>query len=185
MNYYLLDTNVFFDILEAISNGTPDAKFDAIMGGKCYISELTRIEIISVLGKHARGCAKQWQPCTRIINEAGDVCGAQFLVPEKKRWKKRTVGEWRKLIKDITEGNSTVFSVEVLPVTDAVCKIAGQFVGNALQYNFGSLDAMITATAMEHRRRTNEDLMIVTYDKKLLAAIRAEGTIPYKNPNAA
>lgn len=185
MKHYLLDTNVFFDILEAISNGASKAKFDTIMGGKCYISELTRIEIISVLGKHARGCAKQWQPCARIINEAGDVCGAQFLIPEKKRWKKRTIGDWRKLIKDITEGNSSLFSVEVLPVTDAVCSIASQFVGNALQYNFGSLDAMITATAIDCQRRIKEDLVIVTYDKKLLAAIKAEGSIQYENPNNA
>lgn len=57
--------------------------------------------------------------------------------------------------------------------------MARTFVRHALNYNFGSLDAMITATAMEYRDRTGTELTMVTYDKKLMAAIKAEGTIPY------
>lgn len=87
MKCYLLDTNVFFDVLEAISKGILEEKYGTIINEQCYISELTRIEIISVLGKHARGCKEQWQPCNRIVSRTGGLCSAHFLTPGKKRWK--------------------------------------------------------------------------------------------------
>lgn len=176
---FLLDTNVFFHVIEMIAKNSQGCEMQLFQEGACYISELSRIEIISVLGKHARGTSGQIHKCEQTINEKGDICGREWYVPAKKGWKKRMVADWRKLIKDITIGNSPLFKVEILPVTPEVCNVARGFVRHALNYNFGSLDAMITATAIEYRNRTGTELTMVTYDKKLLAAIRAEGTIPY------
>ena len=178
---FLLDTNVFFHVIEDIAGNTASGELKLLQEGKCYISELTRIEIISVLGKHARGASGQIHKCERIISENGDVCGREYYLPARKGWKKRVVADWRKLIRDITTGNSRLFGVEVLPLTPEVCDVARTFVGYALNYNFGSLDAMITATAIEYRDRTGTELTMVTYDKKLMAAIKADGTIPYLN----
>lgn len=179
MEHYLLDTNVFFHVIEAIANNTSNNEIQMLREGKCYISELTRIEIISVLGKRARGMSKQVHVCDRVLNENGDICERKYCIAAKKRWKNRVIADWLKLIKDIVMGNCPFFTVEVLPVTHEVCETARIFVSHALQHNFGSLDAMITATAIEFKNRTSTELKIVTYDRKLLAAIKADNAISY------
>ena len=185
MEHYLLDTNVFFHVIEAIANNTPNNELQMLREGKCYISELTRIEIISVLGKHARGMSRQVQICDRVIDEKGEICGCKYYIPAQKKWKKRVIADWLKLIKDIVMGNCPFFSVEILPVTHEVCEAAGIFVRHALQHNFGSLDAMIAASAVEYKNRTGTELKIVTYDRKLLTAIKADNTISYLNLRAS
>lgn len=179
MEHYLLDTNVFFRVIEAIANNMPNNEIQLLREGKCYISELTRIEIISVLGKHSRGMSRQVQICDRVINEKGEICGCKYYIAAQKRWKNRVIADWRKLIKDIVMGNCPLFTVEILPVTHEVCETARIFVRHALHHNFGSLDAMIAATAIEFKSRTGTELRVVTYDKKLLAAIKADNTISY------
>ena len=109
MEHYLLDTNVFFHVIEAIANNTPNNELQMLREGKCYISELTRIEIISVLGKHARGMSRQVQICDRVIDEKGEICGCKYYIPAQKRWKKRVIADWLKLIKDIVMGNCPFF----------------------------------------------------------------------------
>ena len=183
-NHYLLYTNIFFHIIELIANAPSHSGIQKLQEGHCYISELTRIEIISVLGKYARGMSSQTQICNKIISETGSVCGKKFCVAAKKGWKKRVIADWRKLIKDIVTGNCPMFTVETIPVTHEVCEEARLFISHALRYHFGSLDAMIAATAIEYKKRTGIDLTIVTYDKKLLAAIKADGTIPYITPSS-
>lgn len=56
MPQYLLDTNAYFKILED-NYRTSDSNSEIvnILTHNCYISELTKIEIISVIGKYARG----------------------------------------------------------------------------------------------------------------------------------
>ena len=77
-NHYLLDTNIFFHIIELIANAPSHSGIQKLQEGHCYISELTRIEIISVLGKYARGMSSQTQICNKIISETGSVCGKKF-----------------------------------------------------------------------------------------------------------
>ena len=67
---YLLDTNVFFDILRYFSGeDLSQNEFDLneICSKKCYIAEITKIEIISVIGHYARGQNKELCLCTRQI----------------------------------------------------------------------------------------------------------------------
>ena len=52
---YLLDTNAYFNFLNELSNSIPSERKDEILGlntRRFYISEITSIEIISVLGKY-------------------------------------------------------------------------------------------------------------------------------------
>ena len=49
---YLLDTNAYFNFLNELSNSIPSERKDEILGlntRRFYISEITSIEIISVL----------------------------------------------------------------------------------------------------------------------------------------
>ena len=57
---YLLDTNALFNYVKyKITYSSLDTEsqkiIDELEGNKCYISEITTIEIVSVLGKYARG----------------------------------------------------------------------------------------------------------------------------------
>lgn len=72
---YLLDTNAFFEILCEIAEiEIPGMKgfLKIIDGEKCYISRVTLIEIISVIGKYGRGETREWQICNKITGENGD-----------------------------------------------------------------------------------------------------------------
>ena len=67
MTEYLLDTNAYFNVLtllakpEQYQTSTEAAIISTLTSTKMYISTITKVEIISVLGKHARrggGCEK-------------------------------------------------------------------------------------------------------------------------------
>lgn len=175
MEKILIDTNVFWEVLCEIAGiSLSGRRFDVekIKGSNCFISEITKIEIMSVLGKYARGEQAQWQPCNRIIGENGEKCTEKFFNPGRKRWKNKQVAEMRKLIKDILEGNSNILYVHVLSVTDAVIVEAERFIRYALQYKFASLDAMIAGTVMCYDK---ENFIVATHDGSLRRALLDEG----------
>lgn len=71
MEKYLIDTNVFWEILCEMAGITIHGrKFDIgrIKNGECFISEITKVEIMSVMGKYARGEQAQWQLCNRLTS---------------------------------------------------------------------------------------------------------------------
>lgn len=54
---YVLDTNALFNTLKNISDSSTASQesIDKLKAADCYISELSTLEIKSVLGKYARG----------------------------------------------------------------------------------------------------------------------------------
>ena len=87
----MIDTNVFFELLCVLSGRTVSgnlADLQKIIEGECYISEITAIEIESVIGKYARGESAHWQECGRIIGADGSKCTRQFFHAGRKKWKK-------------------------------------------------------------------------------------------------
>lgn len=75
MKKYLLDTNAYFALLAYIVTGENDKIIADILAGECYISRVTQIEIISVIGKYARGGGGGSQMCNRICKDTGVMCG--------------------------------------------------------------------------------------------------------------
>ena len=172
---YLIDTNVFFELLCVLSGRTVSgnlADLQKIIEGECYISEITAIEIESVIGKYARGESAHWQECGRIIGADGSKCTRQFFHAGRKKWKKRQITAMRKLMKDILEGNSNVFSVKILPLTPNVLSAAKRFVIYAYDNKFGSLDSMIAGTAKCFK---GGELVVATHDAGLLNALKKDG----------
>lgn len=58
MKKYLLDTNAFFEMLSYLvgKNVRKDEyDFADIRQGECYISKITELEVLSVIGKYGRG----------------------------------------------------------------------------------------------------------------------------------
>lgn len=74
MKRYLLDTNAFFELISYLAGKNirrDEYKYEDIVKGKCYISKITELEIISVIGKYGRGEPAQWQKCNRLLLEDG------------------------------------------------------------------------------------------------------------------
>ena len=63
-----------------------------LISGSLFISTITKIEIVSVLGKYARGSSGGFQRCTRCISEAGESCQNQWYTAPRVRWYRREIG---------------------------------------------------------------------------------------------
>ena len=182
---YLIDTNVFFEILrQAKEEIQAPIMFglDEARKGNCYISYITQIEIVSVIGKYARGGANDWQKCQRTVKmEDGGVGICPYMCraeAPRKKWPSRRVGALRKLLRDILSGDSGVLSVEVLPVNERVLQKASTFIEKAEKFRFGSLDSIIAGTAKNYE---DLSLCIVTKDKGLRAALLEDGLMVYSS----
>ncbi len=180
MQRYLLDTNAFFELLSTIA-GKPVRKdgydFTDIVSGEFYISSITLVEIISVIGKYSRGEVRQWQKCNRIISDNETVCQHSYLSLGRKPWNTKFVSALFKLIKEIVNGDSPFLKVKVLPFDETVLKKSEQFILKSLKYKFGSHDAVIAATAIINSDELN--MCVVTSDKGLKAAMREENMLIY------
>ena len=177
MDKYLLDTNAFFEMLSYIAGKSvrkDGYDFGNIKNGECYISKITELEIISVVGKYGRGEQAQWQKCNRMINEDGTVCNHNFFSKGQKPWNKKLCRDILKLTKEILEGKNTLLKVEVLELNEQVINRAESFMMHSAKYKFGSQDALIAATALVYSNETDY-FQVVTSDKGLRSAMQAEG----------
>lgn len=120
MKEYLLDTNAYYNLLaysNAANCGSDGDVLDIIStlkSGKVLISTITQIEIISVLGKYARGgggCSK----CERTISPDGKKCPNTMYTPKRKKWNRKRIAGFRKLINETIDGTSKLISVSILP----------------------------------------------------------------------
>lgn len=177
MKKYLLDTNAFFELLSYLA-GKPVRKdeydFADIRQGECYISKITELEILSVIGKYGRGAASQWQICNRQISDDGEKCGKRYFFEGTKPWNKRICVAMKKLVKEMVEGKSTILKLNVLEINENIINRAEGFMMHAARYKFGSQDALIASTAIIYSTEENP-IYVVTSDKALRAAMKAEG----------
>lgn len=177
MKQYLLDTNAFFEMLSFLAGKSirkDGYDFADIRKEKCYVSKITELEILSVIGKYGRGIQDQWQICNRQTDTQGTRCSHRYYQKGTKPWNNRLCMAMRKLAKEMMEGRSPILNIQVLDIDDRIINRAEGFLMHAQRYKFGSQDAIIAATAIIHS--TQEDPMIVvTSDKALRAAMQAEG----------
>jgi predicted nucleic acid-binding protein len=177
MKKYLLDTNAFFEMLSYLAgrNVRKDIyDFADIRRGKCYVSKITELEILSVIGKYRRGEPSQWQKCTRQISIDGTKCNRQFYHIGKRAWNKKLCTDIHKLVKEMIEGTSPILTVHVLELSEDVIERAEVFMMHAAKHKFGSQDALIAATAIKHSIE-NDPMYVVTSDRGLRAAMLEEG----------
>lgn len=170
MKKYLLDTNAYFALLKYVSSEGNDEVIDNILMGECYISKVTQIEIISVIGKYARGSSGGVQMCNRVHRDTGMMCGKQFTTPKQKKWSQAKLKGWLKLEKEVANGSNCLFNVKVLEINSDVIAEAEYFIQNALIFNFKSMDAMILGTAKANSTDT-ETMIVVTADRALKAGM--------------
>lgn len=148
-----------------------------------YISEITSMEIHSVLGKYRRGVSAQKQKCDRKIIENGveTICPNIWVTAGRKRMKSQEYKDIRKIINDI-ENQNGIIRAAILPLDSDSIERAKRFLKQyADLYNFGSHDALIAGTVIATREIKNLDLVLVTSDKGLKAALAA-AAIPCYDP---
>lgn len=179
---YLLDTNAYFNFLRSVKAEKGEQAqnpelIKKIREGNPCVSVITKVEIISVLGKYARGKNGGKQRCDCIISDDGTRCTNFKYVEARKRWKPRQVRDWKKLIEETMEGKSNLISLELLPFDLDTINAAQHIVEHALVHSFASMDAMIAATAKQEIAN-GHDITVVTSDKGLKACLD-KCSIPY------
>lgn len=180
---YLLDTNAYFNFLRVVQAGKDgDTQFSEtvkkIKEGNPCVSIITKVEIISVLGKYARGTNGGPQQCNCIISEDGlQRCTNTRYVETRKRWKNKRIKAWKKLISETMEGKSNLISLQLLPFNLDTINEAEKIIEHALIHSFASMDAMIAATAKQEIANGHE-IVVVTSDKSLKMCLTKCG-IPF------
>lgn len=177
MKKYLLDTNAYFEMLSFLAgkNIRSDGyDFEDIQNGECYISKITELEILSVIGKYGRGEASQWQKCTRQIHADGTECNYRYFHKGRRPWNKKLCRDMQKLVKEMITGSSPILKVNVLDVNETIIERAEGFMMHASKHKFGSQDALIVATSIICSSQ-EEPLIVVTSDRALRAAMIEEG----------
>lgn len=107
---YLMDTNAFFNLLKAMNPGSDgqDAMPKAIkelLSKKLTVSSITKVEIISVLGKYARGNQGGFQMCNCVISQDGQLCQNSRYSKPRKKWNSRKTKVWLRFIDEILGDN--------------------------------------------------------------------------------
>lgn len=183
---YLLDTNAYHLFF---NNAYPDSrtkleerlKTDGIVS--FYISEITSMEIYSVLGKDKRGAQRQEQVCKREI-ENGVLCTQNWFPQERKSIKNKIFRKMLKLVSNIQDQEGPI-KADILPLDVNIISQAKAFlIDYADKYNFGAQDALIAATAITYSKQYEKEIIVVTSDKGLKAALGASG-VPCFDPLTA
>ncbi len=92
MEDYLLDTNAYFAILRYVISQERNEKYERILNGNCCISKLTRIEIISVIGKYARGAEDLFRSVIVYRKEKSSLVGKNMWLGRKENGARKNYG---------------------------------------------------------------------------------------------
>lgn len=176
---FLLDTNAFYNLLKAMNpetneQGSLPASIDTLKNEKLVVSSITEVEIVSVLGKYARGSQGGVSKCNCKISPEGHICQNNRYTAARKKWNNKRIKAWMQLIDEIFEGTSQLLTVSIEPFNSATVAEAKYVIKYALVHNFASMDAMIAATA-KLARDNSRDVTVVTSDKGLKACLSKIG----------
>jgi hypothetical protein len=184
---YLLDTNTYYLLFQPIKVQAYKDLVDKLTENNVisfYISEITSLEIHSVVGKYRRGTPAQIQTCKRKILMDGVRinCPHNWVVDEQKRLKPKIFRDLQKMISDI-ENQKGIIQATILPLNFIAMSKAKEFlIYYADRFNFGSHDALVAGTAMALKETSGLQLIVVTSDRSFKAALSCKG-IPYFDPN--
>ena len=185
---FLLDTNAFYNLLKAMNpeskgHSTLPASVTTLTREKLIVSSITEVEIVSVLGKYARGSQGGFCKCNCKISPDGHICQNNRYTEQHKKWNNKRIKAWMQLIDEIFSGTSQLFSVSIEPFDSTTIDEAKNVIKLALVHNFASMDAMIAATA-KLARNDSRDVIVVTSDKGLKACLSKIG-VPFNDIFAA
>jgi predicted nucleic acid-binding protein len=188
MKKYLLDTNAFWEILHTWNHNailSPQLPQDLWQENRYVfcISEITAMEIYSVIGKELRGKPAQEQVCKRQIERNKDnLCNTVYYEAAQRRLSREIGRDIFHLIRAILLGEEDSFQVETVAInTEIVRQSAVLLELYAEKRDFHSLDALIAGTTKVC------GVTVISADKKLcnileladIAHIRFQPSIPH------
>lgn len=180
---YLLDTNAYALFLQYPKPLTC-SKLEQKLGNgiiSFYISEITSMEIHSVLGKYRRGSPRQQQKCDRqTINTDSSEC--IWISPGRKPLKAKLFRDLQKLIYDIESKRGQIQASIISLDDDTIIKAKDLLMTYSDHYSINSHDALIGAVTISSKEKIGLDLTMVTSDKALKALLIDEH-IPVYDPN--
>jgi hypothetical protein len=184
---YLLDTNAYALLFHRTESNEACKLRELLTEGKIssfYISEITSLEIHSVVGKYRRGVQTQKQICKRKIIENKEIKDCKNIWYQKgvKKIGRKLYRDIQKLIKDIEAQKGSIKACIIKLSENAIAEGANLLVKYSDRYRFGSLDAMIAGSLIDMKRNSGIALTMVTSDKGLKAVL-SEENIPVFDPN--
>jgi len=187
---FLLDTDVYYLLFEPDKPLSYTHLMQKIQIGTTisfYISEITSLEIHSVLGKRRRKPSKpQRHKCERQIIVGSQItrCSNTWILPSFKKLKPKVFREMQKLISDI-EAQRGDIQATILKLESATIEKGRQLlIKYAASYDFRSHDALIAGSLLVAREVQGLDLTLVTSDKKFQNVLKEEA-IPFYDPAKA
>ena len=120
---YLLDTNAYFNLLKLVyqykdkEDSCPE-KVKKLKESNLFISTVTKVEIISVLGKYARGNNGGYNKCNCVIDPSGLVCSHYKYTAPRKKWSNKQIKAWLQLIDETVTGKSAFTKLDLLPFSE-------------------------------------------------------------------
>ncbi len=184
---FLLDTNAYFLFFQ---NRKLPAYFHLVQHIKdkenavsFYISEITSLEIHSVLGQARRSSPAQRQLCNREIFAENEIrqCPNAWIHRGRRRMNWKFFRDMQELIADTESGRGNVQATILELDTVAMQEARSLLSGYADRYNFGSHDALIAGSLMAAKQVMGIDLTLVTSDKGLKAMLQEKG-LPVFDP---
>ncbi len=182
---FVLDTNVYCIFFQADPPpffGPLRSKVDEDGAASFYISEITSLEIHSVLGKYRRGSPAQQQECSRltIVDGKHEKCEQTWLSEGRRGLSGRRYRDLQKMATDIESGRGDLRATILKLDKDAVAAGTNLLRNYADKYNLGSHDALIAGTLIA-AIKSGMGLTMITRDKGLKASLADEG-LPYWDP---
>lgn len=182
----MLDTNTYYLLFERPKKHQHANLEKLIKNGQhtCfYISEITSMEIHSVLGKYQRCGGSQICKCERNVMKERETiqCGNSWIVPMKKKLNRRLFRDLQKIINDAESCNGAIRANVLTLTPDAINEGKRLLRMYSNRFNFGSHDALIAGSCVV-ARRVDPQLILATSDKGLKAVLDAD-SIPYFDPN--
>jgi predicted nucleic acid-binding protein len=178
-----LDTNAYALLL---SGNPPEAnsRLHSRMSQGAYleatISELTSLEIHSVIGQLARGSTAGLHACERNIFSGGQLvaCSQKWSQVERKALRPLELDRLRKAVKDAERGHGPI-RLTVIPVDpDDIHKGREYLYSHSTTWRFGSHDAILAASVARYKGGA---CRLVTSDRGLKALCRSVG-LHYYDP---
>ncbi len=183
---FLLDTNTYYLFFQRPKSSSYARLAKKLKMGTeitFYISEITSMEIHSVLGKYRRGAPQQHQSCEReIIADSGKVmCSNIWIFPGRKKMKLKVFRDIQKMIADIEASRGSIQATVLKLDQDSIVKAQKLLMSYADRYRFGSHDALIAGSLIVAQQIKGMNLTLVTSDRGLQAVLKDEA-IPFYDP---
>ena len=182
---FLLDTNVYYLLFEPDKPLSYTHLMQKIQVGTIisfYISEVTSLEIHSVIGKRRR-FQPQYHQCERqiLVGSQQKKCSNTWILPGMRKLKPKVFRDMQKLVSDVETQQGDI-QATILKLESATIERGKQLlIKYVAHYDFHSHDALIAGSFLIAKEVQGLDLTLVTSDKKFQNVLKEEA-IPFYDP---